>query len=190
MGASGRELVGGLTCCIALMAACSPMTASTKYTPRAAPVAHAPQMACRMRVLEIVDDRMDPTILGSVGGRTVHAPPDAQAWMRSVMGGLNRLGVAVEFGDADAGSAGLAARAELKTAWVSSETTAKTASVVLGFRYFQAGTLIKAADYRGSISATNWSSTQDEIQRMVDRAFDQVLAQAAADILAACPTRS
>lgn len=140
-----------------------------------------------MRVVEIVDDRTDPSVLGAVAGRTVRAPADMHAWMRSVIGGLDRSGIAVEFDDQEAaGPSELVAKAELKTAWVSSATTAKTASVVLSLRYFRAGELIKAADYRGSISAPNWGSTQDEIQRMIDRAFDQVLSQAAADIRAAC----
>jgi hypothetical protein len=170
-----------------LMAACSPMTASTTYTPRVASPAPLPKPSCRLRVVEIVDARMDPSVLGNVGGRTVHAPMDAQAWMRSVIGGLDHSGIAVEFAEQDPAWSGLIARAELKTAWVSSATTAKTASVVLTLRYFRAGELLKAADYRGSISATNWGSTQDEIQRMIDRAFDQVLSQAAVDIHAVCP---
>jgi hypothetical protein len=168
--------------------ACAPITANTAYVPRtAAPRTQLPQAACRLLVVEIVDDRLDPSMLGAVGGRTVHAPADMQAWMRSVLGGLDRSGIAVEFGDLNkADSSELVAKAELKTAWVSSATTAKTASVVLAMRYFRAGTQIKAADYRGSISATNWASTQDEIQGMIDRAFDQVLAQAAGDIRVAC----
>jgi len=44
---------------------------------------------------------MDPTVLGNVGGRTVKGPPDAQAWLHSVIGGLRNTGIAVEFGDAE-----------------------------------------------------------------------------------------
>jgi hypothetical protein len=181
---------GGCACLALAVIGCSPITANTAYTPRTVPAARAtplPKTVCRMRVVEIVDDRMDPNVLGAVGGRTVRAPADMQAWMRSVIGGLDRSGIAVEFGDkGPAGPSGLIAKAELKTAWVSSATTAKTASVVLSLRYFRAGELIKTADYRGSISAPNWGSTHDEIQRMIDRAFDQVLSQAAGDIRAAC----
>jgi hypothetical protein len=57
---------------------------------------------------------------------------------------------------------------------------------VLNLQYFRSGSLIKSADYRGSISTPNWSSGQQEIQSMIDRAFDQALSQAAADTLAEC----
>jgi hypothetical protein len=163
------------------------MTASATYTPRAVPRAAVAKGTCRLRVLEIQDDRMDPSVLGSVAGRTVHAPTDAQAWLRSVIAGLDRSGILVEFApDAAPGIADLDARAELNTAWVSSATTAKTASVVLYLQLLRADQLVKTADYRGSISSPNWSSTQDEIQRMIDRAFDQVIAEAASDIRSVC----
>jgi len=174
--------------CLALAAAaCAPMTANTEYTPpHVARSNVAARASCTLRVVEIIDDRMDPSVLGNVGGRTVKGPPDAQAWLHSVIGGLRNSGIAVEFGDAENASSDLSARAELKTAWVSSAATAKIASVVLNLRYFRNGSLIKSADYRGSISTPNWSSGQYEIQSMIDRAFDQALSQAVADTLAAC----
>jgi len=173
-------------CLIFVVAGCTPMTASSTYTPRVAmskTVAHA---SCTLRVVNIIDDRMDPTVLGNVGGRTVKGPPDTQAWLHSVIGGLRNSGIAVEFADTDTTSADLSAKAELKTAWVSSAATAKIASVVLNLQYFRSGSLIKSADYRGSISTPNWGSGQQEIQSMIDRAFDQALSQAAADTLAVC----
>lgn len=165
---------------------CAPMTASTTYTPRVAMSNAVPGGSCTLRVVAIIDDRMDPTVLGNVGGRTVKGPPDPQAWLHSVIGGLRSSGIAVQFGDAENASADLSARAELKTAWVSSATTAKIASVVLNLKYFRSGSMIKSADYRGSISTPNWASGRQEIQSMIDRAFDQALSQAAADTLAAC----
>ena len=174
-------------CLTVALAGCSPMTANTAYTPHVPPSKPLPGPACRLRVVQIIDDRMDPSVLGNVGGRTVKGPPDPQAWLHSVIGGLRRTGIAVEFADADAtSSVDLSAKAELKTAWVSSAATAKIASVVLNLQYFRSGSFIKSADYRGSISTPNWNSTQDEIQSMIDRAFDQVISQAAADALAAC----
>jgi hypothetical protein len=169
-------------------AGCAPMTASTAYTPHVARSNAVPRVSCTLRVVDVIDDRMDPTVLGNVGGRTVKGPPDAQAWLHSVIGGLRNTGIEVKFGDADAASASadLSAKAELKTAWVSSAATAKIASVVLNLQYFRSGSMIKSADYRGSISTPNWSSGEYEIQSMIDRAFDQALSQAAADTLAAC----
>jgi hypothetical protein len=168
------------------LAGCGPMTASTAYTPRVAmgkSVAHA---SCTLRVVDVIDDRMDPTVLGNVGGRNVKGPSDPQAWLHSVIGGLRSNGIAVEFAEAETTSADLSAKGELKTAWVSSAATAKIASVVLNLQYFRSGSMIKSADYRGSISTPNWGSGQQEIQSMIDRAFDQALSQAAADTLALC----
>lgn len=173
-------------CLLLAMAGCAPMTASTAYTPHVAARNTAARTTCTLRVVQVIDDRMDPSVLGNVGGRTVKGPPDAQAWLHSVIGGLRNTGIEVEFGDAEATSAALSAKAELKTAWVSSAATAKIASVVLNLQYFRSGTLIKSADYRGSISTPNWSSGQYEIQSMIDRALEQALSQAAADTLAAC----
>lgn len=173
-------------CLMLVVAGCSPMTVNTEYTPHVAKTNPVARGSCTLRVVEIIDGRMDPTVLGNVGGRTVKGPPDAQAWLHSVIGGLRNTGIAVEFGDAESASSDLSASAELKTAWASSAATAKIASVVLNLRYFRSGSLIKSADYRGSISTPNWSSGQHEIQSMIDRAFDQALSQAAADTLAAC----
>ena len=177
-------LVG--VCLMLGVAGCAPMTASTAYTPRVATSKAVARVTCTLRVVDVIDDRMDPTVLGNVGGRTVKGPPDPQAWLHSVIGGLRSTGIAVEFGDAETASGDLSARAELKTAWVSSAATAKIASVVLNLQYFRSGSMIKSADYRGSISTPNWINSQPEIQSMIDRAFDQALSQAAVDTLAAC----
>jgi hypothetical protein len=173
-------------CLMFVISGCTPMTASTAYTPRITKPNAVAHVSCTLRVVGVIDDRMDPTILGIVGGRTVKGPPDPQAWLHSVIGGLSSSGIAVDFGDPHTTSAGLSAKAELKTAWVSSVTTAKIASVVLNLQYFRAGSMIKSADYRGSISTPNWGSSEHEIQSMIDRAFDQALSQAAADTLSAC----
>jgi hypothetical protein len=173
-------------CLMLGVAGCAPMTASTAYTPRVAMSKAVARVTCTLRVVDVIDDRMDPTVLGNVGGRTVKGPSDPQAWLHSVIGGLRSTGIAVEFGDAETASGDLSARAELKTAWVSSAATAKIASVVLNLQYFRSGSMIKSADYRGSISTPNWINSQPEIQSMIDRAFDQALSQAAVDTLAAC----
>jgi hypothetical protein len=173
-------------CLTLLVAGCAPMMASTTYTPRVETSNAVARVSCTLRVVKVIDDRMDPTVLGIVGGRTVKGPTDSQAWLHSVIGGLRSSGIAVEFGDAETTSADLSAKAELKMAWVSSAATTKIASVVLNLQYFRSGSMIKSADYRGSISTPNWSSGKHEIQSMIDRAFDQALSQAAADTLAAC----
>lgn len=171
-----------------LAAGCAAGTPVTVSSPTAHTPAHAPEaVACPVRVVEIVDDRMDPKTLGEVGGRPVRAPADANAWLRDVISGLQQYGVVVQFGEETPAPARVIdARAELKTAWVASVTTAKTASVVLTVQYLRADTLLKAVDYRGSVSSVNWNSSTGEIQNMLDDAFGQVLRQVTTDVRALC----
>ena len=173
---------------VILVAGCADRTPVTVTSPAARNPAHLPgAVACPVRVLEIVDDRMDPQTLGEVGGRTVRAPPDAHAWLRGVIAGLQQFGVAVQFGeDSPAAAQAIDARAELKTAWVASVTTAKTASVVLTVQYSHAVAPLRAVDYRGSVSRMNWNSSAGEIQGMLDDAFTQVLQQVSTDVRALC----
>jgi hypothetical protein len=99
-------------CLIFAVAGCAPMTASTAYTPRVAMSKTAAHVSCTLRVVNVIDDRMDPSVLGNVGGRTVKGPADTQAWLHSVIGGLRNTGIVVEFGDAETTSADLSAKAE------------------------------------------------------------------------------
>lgn len=171
-----------------VLAGCVSSTPVTVTSPAVRSDTHRPDtVACPLRVVEIVDDRMDPQVLGQVGPRTVRAPADSDAWLRGVLSALPQFGVAVGFGEQAAAPArAIDARAELKTAWVASVTTAKTASVVLNVQYLRSGVLLKTADYRGSVSRANWNSGTGEIQGMLDDAFAQVLQQVTSDVRALC----
>ncbi len=130
---------------------------------------------------------MDGTVLGQVANRPVRAPPDAQAWMRSVIGGLQNWGIPVEFTDSTAEAPGVInTEITLKSAWVASATTAKTANVVLRVEFQQSTTAGQGTDYRGHISSVNWNSNDGELQAMVNRAFDEALSQIAADFRTRC----
>jgi hypothetical protein len=143
-----------------------------------------------MRIVAVTDERMDPTVLGVVGGRTVRAPSDAQAWIRSVLRGLQAAGIQVEFADSDSEAPGtFNTRVLLRTAWVSSATTAKLANVVFNIEYRGGAATPGATDYRGHISSPNWNSTDDELQSVVNRAFDQALEQIATDFRSMCGRR-
>jgi hypothetical protein len=125
--------------------------------------------------------------LGVVAGRSVRAPSDAQAWIRSVIGGLQASGIRVEFADSDSDAPGtFNTRVLLRTAWVSSATTAKLANVVFNIEYREGAATPRAMDYRGHISSPNWNSTDDELQSVVNRAFDQALEQIATDFRSLC----
>jgi hypothetical protein len=157
--------------------AAPPTTARTQSKP----------VPCTLRIGQILDDRMDPTVLGQVGGRTVRSPADTQVWLRAVISRLAGQGIVVEFaGERDAQSTAIYADAKLKSVWVDSAATAKLASVVLNMQYSYRGTSIKTADYRGSVSTVNWNNTNNEVQGMVDDALAQVLMQLANDFRTLC----
>jgi hypothetical protein len=166
------------TTTMAVTASATPPT-TARTQPKAVP--------CALRIGQILDERMDPTVLGRVNGRTVRSPADAQAWLRTVIAGLAGQGIMVDFSADGAAPAGaIDADARLKTAWVDSAATAKLASVVLNMQYSYRGTSIKTADYRGSVSTVNWNNTTNEVQSMVDDALAQVLTQLATDFRGIC----
>jgi hypothetical protein len=137
-------------------------------------------------VVKINDERMDPSTLGVVAGRTVHAPPDTQTWMRSGVSALAKDGVRVEFGEVAPAPRVIDAVVVLKTAWVSSAATSKMASVVLHIDYEHAGQPLKSNDYRGNTTSVNWASTDSEIQSLLQDVFGKVLAQVGNDFRGVC----
>jgi hypothetical protein len=117
----------------------------------------------------------------------VQSPDDAQAWMRSVINGLRESGVTVAFADdADDTPGVLNAVVTLKSAWVSSVATSKTASVVLTLAYRGSGGFAKETDYRGRVSSVNWASSDSELQGLVNNSFARALSQVATDLHGLC----
>jgi hypothetical protein len=177
-------LAGSLCAC-----AQTPITAAPTYAPPAGSQGAAPAataIPCTLHVLKINDDRMDPSTLGVVAGRTVHAPPDTQAWMRSGVSALAKDGVHVEFGETAPAPNLIDAVVVLRTAWVSSAVTSKMASVVLHIDYEHAGQPLKSNDYRGNTTSVNWASTDGEIQSLLQDVFGKVLVQVSADFRNLC----
>jgi hypothetical protein len=182
--AAASLLTGSLCGC-----AQTPITATPTYSPpahsqNAAPL--APAIPCTLHVVKINDERMDPSTLGVVAGRTVHAPPDTQTWMRSGVSALAKDGVRVEFGEVAPAPGVIDAVVVLKTAWVSSAATSKMASVVLHIDYEHAGQALKSNDYRGNTTSVNWASTDSEIQSLLQDVFGKVLAQVGTDFRGVC----
>jgi hypothetical protein len=69
-------------CLMLEVAACAPMTASPVYTPRVEMRNAVARVPCTLRVVKVTDDRMDPTVLGNVGGRTVKGPTRRRGCIR------------------------------------------------------------------------------------------------------------
>lgn len=179
----------GITCSMLALCACatSPVVLAPVFNPPVAagpPVEPAP---CVLRVIQIMDDRLDPSVLGQMGPREVLAPADRQRWLRSVMAGLGPLGVRVEFDSRPQEPARhIDARITLESAWVAALPDTKTSSVVLAAQYLSRGVPIKSVTYRGSASEVNWANGGGEIQNMVDGVIQQALVQMAGDFRALC----
>jgi hypothetical protein len=159
---------------------------SPANAPRSRAAKNAPP--CPLQIGVVSDLRMQPGILGNVGGRTVRAPESVEAWLNNVLGaGLASRGITPYFDRRPEGVTDpLTADVALRLAWVSDLHTSKTATAVLNLRLKRGESVLREHDYRGMDTVMNWSSGDGELQRMVDRAFGRALDQMATDLRAAC----
>ena len=153
-----------------------------------APANAEAKAACTVNFVEILDERRSPELIGVVEKRAVRAPTDTQAWMKAVLGGLNRRGVKVKFDPNAAVQPGVPiAKFMLQTAWIASSVVTNSANVVVKLE--AQGESGKTLDqtYRGRASRTTyWSGGVDTLQRAVDGAFADALDTMAADLGKMC----
>jgi hypothetical protein len=142
---------------------------------------------CRLVVEALFDARTHLGALGKVGNRPVKWPTDFEHWMHSVLQGLNHRGIDTSFAGPEAAGSGLSATVTLRTAWVSTIETSKTATVVMHVQLRRGSQPLAQHDYRGSRTAVNWASAEAEVRRLIDHAFAQALDKLAADVRAECP---
>jgi hypothetical protein len=149
---------------------------------------NASRPQCRLVVDALVDARAQQGALGKVGNRPVKGPTDFEHWMRSVLEGLNHRGIDTSFAGPEAAGSGLSASVALRTAWVSTIETSKTATVVMHVQLRRGSQPLAQHDYRGSQTAVNWASAEAEVRRLIEHAFAQALDKLAADVRRAeCP---
>jgi hypothetical protein len=140
--------------------------------------------ACVVRLGKVSDSVDDPHVLGSIGGRPIHAA-DLDAWIRSGFGAL-RGDARLEVVDAaDSGNA-VVVDLEVLKAYTLSLTTEKSTNLVFRARFSGAGGNDAEQVYRGVDTAVNWNSGEGETQTSFDRALGQVLDQLDRDIVARC----
>jgi hypothetical protein len=145
---------------------------------------------CRVHIVQLVDGRRSPEMIGMLGGKPVLAPPDRTAWLLSVIGGLNARGVAVDFNNPSAESPGIInANITLQTAWVSAVQVSLDNSVV--FKVQAKGIDARTVDqyYRGSSSRMNWASGDGEIKSGINIAFSRALDAIARDLAGLCDAK-
>jgi hypothetical protein len=183
-----RVLVGA----IVLMSACAPplpVALRSTYTEHlsASTAVQKASPDCRVHIVKLTDERHSPELLGIVLGRAVRAPPDADAWLRSIMNGLQARGVMPVFEDDRSESAApVEVQVSLLIAWLTDTGSNKTANVVLHVQTRGPGAEPVGRDYRGGSSTIDWSASADELQSTVDRAFAAALDKSAVDFRQLC----
>ncbi len=142
--------------------------------------------ACPVTFTQLIDARHDPVTAGDVGNRSVHAPPNAQAWMGDVLTGFKRRGVAVTQDGATPDPATLQAQMTLRTVWIQATTMNLSANVLVTIDATAPDGRTLHKTYRGSVVKMNWASSQDEVERDLGYAFADFLDKAASDLRAVC----
>jgi hypothetical protein len=153
--------------------------------PAAGSMRKPPAPGCRVHMSALSDSRSDPTILGTIGPRPVVSPGQGADWIANrLSAGLEPRGIAITFApETPPENAVTIAEGRLVTAWVASLSTSMNGTVVFG--------LSARADapekfYRGNDTAMNWAGGEGEINRLVDRSFDEMLEKLGADLRALC----
>lgn len=149
---------------------------------------------CRLTITKLTDSRLDPTVVGNIGGRQVRVAGDSKIWMKDLLRGLSRWGIRVSFADdphreASTALPSLPVEVQLLTVWLDSLATSKSVNAVFRFEYQVGGQRIPAT-YRGSHTTVNWNSTDAEIESLLDAALQQVLEQTQRDVHQYCAAGS
>lgn len=142
---------------------------------------------CAVHIVNLVDDRRSPEMIGMLGGKPVLAPPDRTAWLVSVVTGLQARGISVDFTNPSVENPAVVnANLSLKTAWINAVQISLGASVV--FKLQAKGADARTVDqyYRGSASRMNWASGDGEIKSDINIAFSRALDAMAHDLAGLC----
>ncbi len=147
-------------------------------------------LACKVTFTGLADARRDPVSVGTLGNRAIRSPADTQAWMRAVLGGLPRRGVAPQFVAPDAPAPdGPAAKFTLRMVWVDYVAVDLSANVVVSVDATADNGRTLHQTYRGRVARMNWASTTSEIQSAVNTAFADVLDKMAPDLKSLCEAK-
>jgi uncharacterized lipoprotein YajG len=143
---------------------------------------------CEIRFVELTDARTERTLLGTVSNRQVYSRGEGAEWLREMLStGLARHGVSVSQRNAvHQGNRVVSANARLMTTWVSTQATTKIANIVLSFTFLGDGNARSEKFYRGTQTSINWSAGTNEIQTMLDQAFEDLLTKLSDDLGSMC----
>jgi hypothetical protein len=186
-----RPIGGAIAVCLAIAmpaeARLLPAELTASFTDRDAQnatPAKSPAPACAI-AFTLADERSSPQLAGVIGKRAVKAPADGGAWLRAVLAGFPRRGIAPQ-SDAAQGHAP-SVRLALRTAWIDSSVETYNATVVIAVHGEASDAAPVDRTYRGRASRTAyWSGGVDTLQSAIDGAFANALDQMAIDLKPLC----
>lgn len=146
-----------------------------------------PEIICRIEVTSLVDERLDPAIVGLFWNQAVKAPLDREAWLKEIIKSLALRGIEPVFTADTADAPMIKTGIALEKAWVNNVGADISSSV--SFRTDETGPngTIATNHFRGSRQKmTYFSAGEGKIQRGIDSAFEQALDQMAAHFLTRC----
>lgn len=178
--------------CAAPAQAGSPVVLDAEWVDHTDGLSEPIAATCAVTVSAMTDGRRDPVTAGNVNGRAVRSPADVQAWMRSVVNGLPRRGVAARFESTPKDAAGATAKSagtvsfDLRLVWANAAASVLTANVVMAVGTIGPDGQVAYKTYRGTQVNMNWANGRGEIQKLVDQAFGKALDQIAVDLRSQC----
>jgi hypothetical protein len=175
-----------LACGAAVMAAPKPMVLAPIYDNGVASELKVAKdtKPCTLRILNLIDERRSPEMIGVYFGRAIHAPDDRDAWLRSMIAALKSRKITVEF--AEAGTASPVDIAVTK-AWIANTESNMSASIVFRMKTTDASGAAVEQSYRGGASHMSyWSGGPGELQRAFDTAVSRALDAMAGDMHKSC----
>ncbi|MDB5709914.1 MAG: hypothetical protein JWL96_1984 [Sphingomonas bacterium] len=189
LGRKGHLVLLAAAAPMAAQAASKPVVLDPVYIEPTTPVSFAVAGAplCAVHIVEIVDIRRSPEMLGMLGGKPVLAPPDRTVWLISIVNGLKARGIAVDFSNPGVESPAVVnAHVTLQTAWIDAVQVSLNESAV--FKIQAKGSDGRSIDqyYRGSASRMNWVLGDAEIKGGLNIAFSRALDAMARDLVGLC----
>jgi hypothetical protein len=172
----------------------SPMVMGPLYAePARKPENPAPPSAngCQVQIVELRDTRRAPETLGAWATmRAIQAPPDREAWLRSVF----EVGLAARGFNATVTPSGggltpgaVTARVRVQAIWISIVPGDQTGSVVIRMSAAApSGAPGPEKVYRGDQIRAFWSSSQESFNDMTNRTFAAALDAMSADLRPLC----
>lgn len=147
---------------------------------------HPNSIQCRLNVLKIEDQRKNKQTMGPVGSRYVYYN-NLVEWLENGFNSFNNIGLVTfvkkeymhENEDIDM-------VVVVKKAYIRSNSTSKSSTLVLDVRYFNNDEALGKNIYRGSYTNVNWASSESEVKQIFNISLAQILSDISVDVISYC----